>query len=302
MRIEPSLFRQRTDPSTLGERAWVRLLPLEGGDFASVPRPLPPPIVESEPLRQTARMADTALGRLSRLAWSYGVPEPILRPAFLRLFRERHDPSGLWTPYVEDQGNAREPDPRIDESYETALEIGIEELGRRSFCRELPLLLHSVLLPRRDRAGAGRFRTIQTWWQSGGEPRARSPYIPPPPDWIDPSLDALERFVHAVPTCSLTTLAALFYLQFVAIQPFEDGNRRTAGILTSLFWVKTRVLPYPLLDLSGYFRWTSLDWIYRFLRVIRHGAWEEWVGYFLEGIVLECHRASLLLERSGVAG
>ncbi|MDD2677470.1 MAG: Fic family protein [Methylacidiphilaceae bacterium] len=301
MTIDASLLHQRTEPATLGERAWVRLLPLEGGGFASLPQALPPRIGGSESMRQVGWAADVAMARLSRLAWQQGGRTPLLRSSFLHLFQERHNPAAGWTPYARGPGDRWEQDPRGDQLYREALEAGLEADDKLSFCRELPPLLHGILLRNEGRnpASCGRLRQIQTWWQANGESRSECPYVPPPPEWIRPLLDSLDQFLDAPLGKPPSLLAALFYFQFVAIQPFEDGNRRIAGILASLLWVKNRVLPYPLLDLSGYFLWTKLDWIYRFLRVIRYGAWEEWIRYYLEGLILECHRASLLLDGGG---
>ena len=100
-----------------------------------------------------------------------------------------------------------------------------------------------------------------------------------------PCLDAWERFLH---DDSLPPLvhAALVHSQFEAIHPFLDGNGRVGRLLITLLLVSRGIIPSPLLYLSAYFEATRDEYYARLLSLTEEGEWEEWLNYFLRGVVL----------------
>jgi Fic family protein len=96
----------------------------------------------------------------------------------------------------------------------------------------------------------------------------------------------LERFLHGDPAPSRTLVkAALAHAQFETIHPFLDGNGRVGRLLITLLLCAEDVLSRPLLYLSLFLK-RNRDTYYDCLQRIRtHGAWEEWIQFFLEGVV-----------------
>ena len=99
-----------------------------------------------------------------------------------------------------------------------------------------------------------------------------------------------ERFLHDE-TLPPLVHAALAHSQFEAIHPFLDGNGRVGRLLITLLLVNRGVLPSPLLYLSAYFEATREEYYARLLGVTERGEWEEWLAYFLRGVVLQSEDA-----------
>ena len=77
---------------------------------------------------------------------------------------------------------------------------------------------------------------------------------------------------------------ALIHYQFEAIHPFNDGNGRIGRLLISLLMVHWKLLPLPLLYLSAFFENHLQEYYDRLQAVSVHGAWFEWVVFFLRGV------------------
>ena len=97
-------------------------------------------------------------------------------------------------------------------------------------------------------------------------------------------LDNLECFLHDEEhKFPILVEAGLVHVQFETIHPFLDGNGRLGRLLITLLLCSKAALREPLLYLSLYFK-TNHDQYYDLLQRVRtHGAWEEWLEFFLEG-------------------
>jgi len=149
------------------------------------------------------------------------------------------------------------------------------------------LLLHEV---RGGSAGAGEFRRVQNWL--GGTRPANARFVPPPPQEVPDAMGRLERFLHDDPVRTpILIKAALAHAQFEAIHPFLDGNGRVGRLLVTLLLCQTRdrpherVLSRPLLYLSLYLKRYRDAYYDHLQRVRTEGAWEPWLGFFLEGVI-----------------
>jgi Fic family protein len=96
----------------------------------------------------------------------------------------------------------------------------------------------------------------------------------------------LEKFLHDDPEPTpILVKAALSHAQFQTIHPFLDGNGRVGRLLITLLLVSERVLSRPLLYLSLYLKQNRRDY-YDLLQAVRtDGAWEDWLEFFLEGVI-----------------
>ena len=165
-----------------------------------------------------------------------------------------------------------------------ALEHGLRRL-REDFplCSRLIREIHGVLLGRgRGRNKApGEFRSSQNW--IGGRRPGTARFVPPPAPAVVDCMSDLERFLHAAGLSSLLR-AGLVHVQFETIHPFLDGNGRVGRLLIALMLCQEGVLREPLLYLSLYFKQHRDDYYALLDKVRRHGDWEAWLAFFLDGV------------------
>ena len=136
----------------------------------------------------------------------------------------------------------------------------------------------------------GEFRRDQNWIGPAGSTLENATYVPPPVSELMPCLSSWERFLHDEDLPPLLH-AALAHSQFEAIHPFIDGNGRVGRLLITLLLVSRDVIPSPLLYLSAYFEATQREYYARLQAVTENGEWEEWLVYFLRGVVTQSEDA-----------
>lgn len=171
-------------------------------------------------------------------------------------------------------------------NYVAALEHGLSRC-REGFPLSNRLLreMHEKLLSR-GRGATGRpgeFRRSQNW--IGGSRPGNAHFVPPPPERVLDFMSDLERFLHDEPMrMERVVKAALAHVQFETIHPFLDGNGRIGRLLITMLFCLDGVLREPLLYLSLYFKQNRDDY-YRLLDLVRtEGEWEEWIGFFADGV------------------
>ena len=110
-------------------------------------------------------------------------------------------------------------------------------------------------------------------------------YTPPEGETVIRDLLAnWERFLHEEKSLDPLVRMAAAHYQFEAVHPFTDGNGRTGRVLNSLFLIQEELLTLPILYLSRYIIANKGDYYSRLLDVTRHGAWEPWLLFMLEGV------------------
>jgi Fic family protein len=129
----------------------------------------------------------------------------------------------------------------------------------------------------------GELRRSQNW--TGGSRPGRAVFVPPPPDQVPALLADLERFIHdPAPALPPLVRMALVHVQFETIHPFLDGNGRIGRLLIAALLEHWRLLPEPLVYLSGYLKQHQAEYYRRLSAVRTEGDWEGWVGFFLDGV------------------
>ncbi len=261
--------------------------------FAFVPKPLPPvpPLQWDASLHRMAQRASVAIGRLSGVTallpdsqiflYSYVRKEAVLSSQIegtqsslseLLLF-ENDAASGAPLDDVTEVSN-----------YVAAMEHGLKRLAE-GFPLSLRLIkeVHGVLLAkgRGSKKQPGEFRTSQNW--IGGSRPGNALFVPPPPDQVIECLGALENFLHNQEVPSLVR-AGLAHAQFETIHPFLDGNGRTGRLLVTMILCHDGVLIQPLLYLSLFLKKHRSTYYELLQRTRTHGAWEEWLDFFLQGV------------------
>jgi len=176
-------------------------------------------------------------------------------------------------------------------NYVAAMEHGLLRL-REGFPLSLRLLreIHAVLLRggRGSTQTPGEFRRSQNW--IGGSRPGNALFVPPPPEVLMECLDPLEKFLYNDKLPILVKLA-LVHVQFETIHPFLDGNGRLGRLMMTLLLCESGVLREPMLYLSLYLK-THRKRYYEMLQLVRvEGVWEEWIEFFLEGVIHTANQA-----------
>lgn len=128
----------------------------------------------------------------------------------------------------------------------------------------------------------GEIRQSQNW--IGGTRPGNARFVPPPPHELAKLLTSFEKYIHS--DCELPSIikAGLVHVQFETIHPYLDGNGRIGRLLISILLEHWKLLPYPLLYLSLFFKRHRTEYYDRLSAVRTKGDWEGWVAYFLEAV------------------
>ena len=288
----------------LDRRPHGKLVIGTGGYQAFVPAALPPEITWDETLAFSLSAADRSVGRLTgegrRLPNPHLLVRPFIRKEAVLSSRIEGTQASLAELLATEAGAAVERSPadlREVGNYVTALEYGLQRLDSQPLSLRLVRELHERLM-RSVRGGIatpGEFRHSQNWIGRPGSTLADATYVPPPPSELMPCLSDWERFLHNRRFPPLVH-AALVHAQFEAIHPFLDGNGRVGRLLTTLLLAQREVMPLPFLYLSAYFESTRPEYYARLLGITERGEWEEWLVYFLDGVVSQSEDATERLQ------
>ncbi len=267
------------------------------GYSAFLPAPLPPdPPLRIEPSTQALLdEANQALGRLDGVTLL--LPDPgqflysyIRKEAVLSSQIEGTQSSLSDLLLFENEAAPGAPLDDVEEtsSYIAAMSHGLEriESGQLPLSNRLLREVHGLLMSgvRGGDKAPGEFRRSQNWL--GGTRPGNARFVPPPPTEVVPAMSSLEKFLHDDPEPTpILVKAALAHVQFETIHPFLDGNGRVGRLLITLLLCSEKVLQQPLLYLSLYFKQNRDAYYDHLQRVRTEGAWEEWLEFFLEGVI-----------------
>ncbi len=161
----------------------------------------------------------------------------------------------------------------------------------RDRLKEMPLTLrvvrelhHKLMHGTQEGIGKtpGEFRKSQNW--IGGTRPDNADFVPPPAHELNRTLGDFERFINDKGTYPPLIKAALMHAQFETIHPFLDGNGRTGRLLITLQLCNDKVLEYPILYLSEYFKRHRDTYFARLSDYHNKGEVERWLIFFLEGV------------------
>lgn len=131
---------------------------------------------------------------------------------------------------------------------------------------------------------AGDYRTRQNWIGRQGCKKEEAYFFPPTPKAMRSSMQNLFQYCNKNTKDPLTQIAILI-AQFLIVHPFMDGNGRTARIMIPLLFYRKKVLPYPLLFFSRYFKDNRKKYLQNLYAISEKGNWEQWIHFFLKGFV-----------------
>ena len=200
----------------------------------------------------------------------------------------------------------------VDEvlNYVRAMNHGLARLKELPVSTRLIREIHAKLMEgvRGERLQPGELRNSQNWIGPAGCTLNTATFVPPPHHTVPDALGALEEFVHVQDALPPLVRIALAHVQFETIHPFLDGNGRVGRLLITFLLTECGVLHKPVLYLSHYFKRHRQQY-YELLQAVRdRGAWEEWLAFFLRGVIevageaAETARRILLLREQHRAG
>ena len=263
-------------------------------NLAFVPNPLPPEWKWPESLWKLLIEARKSLASLDGTGKHLPNPEIILRPLQGREAQLSSQLEGTFTDPQQQvlfQSEPRYPTSAQDPNnpyrevfnYRKALRLRLD--GKNNIPLSLRLIreLHSILMDgvRGSEQRPGEFRKIQN--QIGWPAR----FVPPPPGYLDETLDAFEKYLHTEDTYDPLVRSFLAHYKFEPIHPFRDGNGRGGRLLLSLTIAEWCQLSSQWLYMSPFFEKRKREYLDLLLRVSTHGAWESWIQFCLEGVAVQ---------------
>lgn len=153
------------------------------------------------------------------------------------------------------------------------------------FCRVHAIVKKDALNPQE----IGRIRKKQNWIGPQGGSIEEAYFFPPEAKKVLRYMHSLNKYWHLKEKDPLVQVA-IFFAQFLIIHPFMDGNGRVARIFIPVALWKKGFISKPMLFLSGYFERNRLNYFRNLFYVSDKNAWENWIAYFLKGVIEESHR------------
>ena len=279
------------------------------GYRAFIPAPLPPepPVSRDAELDALLSQADLALGRLD------GCSSILPNPDFFVAMYVRYEAvlssqiEGTQSTLedllkFESEGDDKTKDVAEVVNYVSAMNHGLARLNELPLSLRLIREIHAELLRdgRGSRFEAGVFRHSQNWIGPQGCTIMTAAFVPPPPHELLPALGEFEKFLHSEAPMPTLLQCGLAHAQFETIHPFLDGNGRVGRLLITFLLCQRGVLQKPLLYLSHYFKQHRAEYYDRLMAVRISGHWEEWLKFFLRG-VLEVSTAATRTARQILA-
>lgn len=176
--------------------------------------------------------------------------------------------------------------------YIKALNYGLKRLNEFPISLRFIREVHKILMTDARAthfSGPGEFRKSQNW--IGGTLPENASFVPPPPHEMISALGDLEKFFYRKDNLFPVIKIALIHSHFETIHPFLDGNGRLGRLLIILYLISQNIIENSVLFLSSYFK-KHQQIYYNRLNGYHEGKIEEWVDFFLDGII-ETAKASI---------
>jgi Fic family protein len=285
----------RIEGGILGERSGY-YVQQSAGYSAFIPKSLPPvpQIALDQDMLVLLSNADRALARLDGI--SYILPNADL---FVAMFVKKE---AVLSSQIEGTQSSlidvlefealTKPIKGVDDvaeviNYVKAMNHGLERLQDLPFSLRLIREIHGVLMAgvRGSDKDPGQFRKSQNWIGPSGALLADATFVPPPPVDVIDAMSDFEKFVHSDSKMPPLVKCALIHYQFETIHPFLDGNGRIGRLLITFYLCWQDILNRPLLYLSYYLKRNRQEYYDLLSKVRDKDAYEEWVDFFLKGIL-----------------
>ena len=271
---------------------------------AFIPNPLPPkPDIDLSEVSVLLEKANQAIGELNGVVET-SVTSDVLNYMYVRkeavLSSQIEGTQSTLDDLLKYEAEQTQGIPVADasevSSYVAALNYGMQKI-KDGFPLSLRLIreIHKILLTnsRGQTKLPGEFRTSQNW--IGGTRPGNAIFVPVPPDKLMSVLGDLEIFMNNDDKIPNLIKAALIHVQFETIHPFLDGNGRLGRLLITFFLCVKGVLDSPFLYLSLFFKKNRSLYYDAINSVRKDGDWENWIKFFLEGVIETANDAKTTL-------
>ena len=265
--------------------------------FEPAPMPPNPPLNTDEELSLIIGNAHRMLGRLD------GISEQIADiDLFVAMYVRKE---ALLSSQIEGTQATLDDilDPDIEENtnlevadvinYIKAMKLAISRLDELPLCNRLLKETHITLMEgvRGQEKNPGEFRRSQNWIGSQGGSLKNAVFVPPTKDQMEQSMSELEKFINLQDEMDPLLKIGLIHYQFETIHPFLDGNGRIGRMLITLWMISQGLLKHPVLYISYYFKRNRIEYYDRLMDVRLKGHFEEWLRFFLNGIIASAEDA-----------
>jgi Fic family protein len=270
------------------------------GYWAYIPNPLPPKINYSRDFVFLLSESDRLLGELSGIGRlipnPYLLIAPYIRREAISSSRIEGTQASLNDLFLFEAGKIEKlkmSDVHEVKNYIKAMEYGLNSLKNLPISVKLIRKIHKILMEgvRGNHATPGEIRHSQNWIGPSGCLLNESTYTPPPVEEMLLSLSDWEKYLNLNLNEPPLIQCALMHYQFEAIHPFLDGNGRIGRLLITFFLCKRGYLSQPLLYLSAFFDRFREEYYSKLLTVSQKGDWQEWIKYFLRGVINQSNDA-----------
>jgi Fic family protein len=107
----------------------------------------------------------------------------------------------------------------------------------------------------------------------------------------------LEIFINEEDAIDPFVKIALIHYQFETIHPFLDGNGRIGRLMVNLFLLEQRILTHETLYISYFLKRNRIEYYERLTEVRTKGDYEQWIKFFLRGVIESAEDASVTIEQ-----
>lgn len=182
-------------------------------------------------------------------------------------------------------------------NYVNALNFAIEKMKELPVCNRLLCETHRVLMQgvRGQEKNPGEFRHSQNWIGASNSNLKTARFIPPTVEDMQTAMSDLEKFINDY-DMDILLKTSLIHYQFETIHPFLDGNGRIGRMLITLILLANGILHRPVLYLSLYLKTNRIEYYDRLSEVRTKGNYEQWIKFFLHGIIETCEDGIKTIE------
>lgn len=183
-------------------------------------------------------------------------------------------------------------------NYIKATQFALLRMDELPLCNRLLKETHQVLLEgiRGQERNPGEFRRTQNWIGPPGGSLKNAAYVPPALEAMEKAISEWEKFINAEDDMDPLIKIGLIHYQLETIHPFLDGNGRIGRLLITLWLINQQILKYPILYISYYFKRNRVEYYDRLMDVRFKGHFEEWLRFFLQGLIAAAQDAGDTIE------
>jgi Fic family protein len=176
-------------------------------------------------------------------------------------------------------------------NYQKALSFASRQIKTKPISISFLCQMHQLIKPDLDLAkDKACFRQRQNWIGPEGCEMKDAYFYPPKFQLIPAYMNNLKHYLNSKTVDPLIQLS-VFFAQLLVIHPFMDGNGRLARSLIPMILYKKKLTSTLQFYMSNYFKKHRLAYFEKLFLISAKGDWEEWIRFFLQGVIEEGENA-----------